>query len=576
MQLMNYEFVRLNKHRQKNKSSKVEQTARRCKKQFLCVLSLAALFTFMFIPASLAFKSGYIYEAIHEAIIRSALKQYGFQEASLKFVIEGADSQDAVSSKKFTDSPTHHFDDCLINQSIAYFKDRFSEAVKNSFNTYKHYGSAEQKMNIKNTLYTFGEGLHTIQDFYSHSNFAEMQSASNKQDQPVDWEALPAGLKTGYFYWNGYSDNESTRSRATSVKKIKEHYAAQGSNLNFHTDSQWKARESNPTFSNCMNYVLDKKYQCLHYELNKDDQNQPEGSVKLPDGRTLHAKARNLAIMETARQWLNFEKDLIEKYPQKSQLIIPALKGYDVPVIEIKPQLPAKAAEGKAIPVDCKVSLKSSRIDKQYDRHNPGKYDLILKASVYKGEAKEAEIEHEINGRSVDSSGGIGFDLPPLKGPGERLVRFKAMFAGDKRLNPLSVNRAISIGNDSLLNSKWIVQVNFGGTMGSRKYAVTVVEDSPTSFKVRVMGQREGDTPAVFNGTRKANRIKLQGWKLIKITKIVGDNGSLMNMNAGRVVDTGQRTKSPFDISATLDASEKRVQGMIIKNKKRFFGSRIK
>ncbi|MBZ0188953.1 MAG: hypothetical protein K8F91_22100, partial [Candidatus Obscuribacterales bacterium] len=101
---------------------------RKTRAYFFAWLAIVALAVSLS-PDCFAFKSGYIYEKIHENIIRQALDSTGIVAKSLQTVINGADSQDDIKSKKFTDSPTHHFDDCLLNESIAYFQDRFSKAV---------------------------------------------------------------------------------------------------------------------------------------------------------------------------------------------------------------------------------------------------------------------------------------------------------------------------------------------------------------------------------------------------------------------------------------------------------------
>lgn len=544
------------------------------KKYLIALLSILLLANF-FSFECFAFKSGYIYEAIHKKMIIKALKPKGFLDKNLNLVVKGADSQDAITSKKFTDSPSHHFDDNLIKESIAYFKDRFSKAVAfSSSKAYQHYGSAEQRSSVRDTLYTFGEGLHTIQDFYSHSNYVEMLAASGNKDVLANWKALPAGIKTGYFYWSSHINNESTRSRATSVKKIKSLYKSKGQTLTFHTNAEWKKRKASKSYKDSTAYVLNPKIQCLHLELNKDDANQTAGAPKLPDGRTMHAKARSLAIRETERQWKEFKKAIKKKHGTRSQLILPALLGYDAPVIKLKVKLPSTVQEGKAIPINCNVNLNYSPIDKPLGLKNPGKYDLIIRATVYKDGKREVRVSKRMKKRSCGSTGGIAFNLPPLNGTGERTVKFKAMFAGDKRFRSAKKTKVITVGDDSLAGSKWVVRAYFKGKLGTRKYSVKVIDDTESAFSVRVMGYRKGDKPSVFKGTRKKNVIKLNGWHYFKETKLVGANGSLDKLSAGKVVETGRILKRRFKINATLNTDQSIVRGAIEKGTK-LSGKRI-
>ncbi len=551
----------------------------------LSPLLMALLLATTFCLESTAFKSGYIYEAIHKKMIQQVLEKAGLPKAHIKHVVDGADSQDDVTSSKFTDSPTHHFDDNLLKESIEYFEKRFAKAVKKSRTCYKDYGSAFQKKAIRDTLYTFGEGLHTVQDFYSHSNYVEMLSARGKKDSLVDWKALPAGIKTGYFYWNGYTDNESTRSWSTCVSKLTAQYKKKGKVLNFHSESEWKERKKDSSFESATKYVLDPKYDCLHYELNKDDVKQLEGGVKLPGGGTLHSRARALAILETKRQWKVFRKMLLKEYKARAQLIIPALKGYDVPLIKFTYTMPDKVEEGKPFAIRCNVGLEQSPVDKQQQRLYTGVYDLKVRASVYKDDKREARKLKELSRRKIGSDNTVVLELPGLTGAGERRIQLKAMFEGDTRYNAVRKTVMLTVGEpeaarsevrkSGLLNSRWQVIADLGGSNGRRTYRVTVVEDNPPAFSVRVLGHRPGDTPAVFKGTRAGTRIKLHGWTKFKEKKVVDANGSLMKLSAGRVVETGRMKTSNFDIEARLSADGGRVEGMLVTSKKRFVGRRL-
>lgn len=69
----------------------------------------------------------------------------------------------------------------------------------------------------------------------------------------------------------------------------------------------------------------------LHLELNKDSRKTLEGKLPAPDGgRSLHDVARQLAELDTARQWKAFETAIGDRYGERAEGIMRALKGSDV------------------------------------------------------------------------------------------------------------------------------------------------------------------------------------------------------------------------------------------------------
>src|SRR5262249_4607385 len=103
--------------------------------------------------------------AIHFGILKEALSPLGISAQSLAAIRKGCDSQDIPFSKNFTSSPPHHCDDNTISEAHSYWSSRLQQAVEDAANA-PNDGKTRDKV-----LFEFGEAMHTVQDFYSHSNY---------------------------------------------------------------------------------------------------------------------------------------------------------------------------------------------------------------------------------------------------------------------------------------------------------------------------------------------------------------------------------------------------------------------
>lgn len=326
------------------------------------------------ITTSFAFKTSFPYDNVHFQIIEAALKPVGFSANAMARIDQGAASQDDLRSPKFwVDS--HHCDNNQIKEGFDYFRDKCEHAVDQARDCYKNDSNASW------ARYQFGEGLHALQDFYSHSNWVEMQHAQGQTPDAFRWDLyspwlrkndpssevspwispLPAGLKTGYFskkemYNAGgmlvrqtgeetYSIHtqqlgeiiEGAYPRSAMIDEIRKEPAYTA--LQFTPESEFKERYTKyrNNFQKQIEYVTahpDRTY--LHLELNKDDDHQFEGSLIAPSGKTLHAEAKELAVVDTQRQWLEVEKLVFAKYGGCAGLIIPGFKGAPIPEIRMK------------------------------------------------------------------------------------------------------------------------------------------------------------------------------------------------------------------------------------------------
>jgi hypothetical protein len=283
-------------------------------------LVLALYFAICFhgsFPASAFMTFKWFGGAIHRGIIQDALAPLGVSQASLRVIAKGADSQDIPLSHKYTSCPQNHCDDDTIQQGHKYWQERIKQAVADAKNADTN-GRKRNKV-----LFEFGEGMHPVQDFYSHSNYLEFLLQNHKALEPVDWDNMPAAIRTGYYYYGGPFVEEALVSRARSVSGLQKKHA----HLNLHAAADFEARKDSNDYAKALEYVL-QPGDLLHKELNKDSARTLEGRIIAPEyGKTLHELARKLATEDTARQWENFKKMIVETYGDRAPEIISALAG---------------------------------------------------------------------------------------------------------------------------------------------------------------------------------------------------------------------------------------------------------
>jgi hypothetical protein len=68
--------------------------------------------------------------------------------------------------------PTVHFDNCTFQKSQAYLAARYAEALAKA-KQYRDQGNTPSGL-LNDCLRSLGQGLHGLQDFYSHSNYLEI------------------------------------------------------------------------------------------------------------------------------------------------------------------------------------------------------------------------------------------------------------------------------------------------------------------------------------------------------------------------------------------------------------------
>jgi len=308
-------------------------------------------------------------EDIHKAISKDALGPLGFKEESLLEINRGTASQDQLTSSKFTSSPQNHCDDNLFLQGRAYYQERF-EAAALFFSDVLTDAKAKDAIRFR-----FGEGLHTLQDFYSHSNYLEGLLAAGKPLVPVAWESLSAppmgpqgrtGIRSGFFHWDGgwhgYYDNEATSGRADSMAKLKA--AHPGEKYHFRTDAQYNIHSARtpPPLAKALDYALIPG-DFMHFEINKDNEKQIQGRIVSPKhGKTLHRLAWELASKDTARQWELLEERVCREEGPKAAWIVPAIKGGEYP--KLGSQVKGSGALSRGKPVRASLRINVSNMDR--------------------------------------------------------------------------------------------------------------------------------------------------------------------------------------------------------------------
>ncbi len=217
--------------------------------------------------------------SVHGAILREALRGT-VSNTNIEFMIAACNSQDLPDSDWLKES-RRHFDDGNFAGALAYI-DREKRRALN------YAGDADTDPdNRARCLRHFALVLHTVQDFYSRSNYVELLLEDPRnQVNPynvalVDWVKVP----------EGYIGSRSGSCLQSGMR-------------------------SGATIANNVSYA----------ELNKDNVDSPEGK-RLAGGVAYFKVARDLALRETVRQWNLFEALIRSRYLRRSEAIIAALKA---------------------------------------------------------------------------------------------------------------------------------------------------------------------------------------------------------------------------------------------------------
>lgn len=469
---------------------------------------------------------------IHYQILHEALSPVGFQEGAINQIDEGARSQDNPASWKFKDE-THHFDGNGIKGAYDYYRDRVKSAVLTAKDCYKNQDDLDK------VRYLMGEGYHALQDFYSHSNWLEMQLYDRVTPVPFRWDLysdfdckmpdgsvgwnitslskLPERLKTGYF-----SDAEAEavasdlivritnpvfgKSAGSELARQQRHLMVEENRkkhpqLRFSTEEayQERSRDEDSYFYRALAYVVDDPAKSLlHWEVNKDDENQIEGRMRAPDGQTLHALARQLATEDTQRMWhVQYERLLWNMYEGCANLVIPAIKGKPLPKISLN--LDLSQSQVRTMPVAGTVSVRVENMESRTAR-----YPLKIKLKLYLERSNEPGVIGEgapIKVLEFKNNSETSLDLKPFnlvigseKGPFN--VKAVASFECDPDFNPVVARARIGGGkiglvrasaqpNPCYVEDEVDLQVEYNYSLASKNplYGAGYIEKNDGTFK---------------------------------------------------------------------------------------------
>lgn len=274
---------------------------------------LLVLLMWLSTGASYAFKTFWAAGGdIHEEITNRALG--GLAEGKYLEMIDAANTQQDIDH---LDNPNAHFDDVSIPGSLAYIHQHWEAGIE----------AAGTGSNFE-AVHRFGRLIHTVQDFYSHSNYIELHLArglSPERIPPADWNRLPAGIKTGYF-----SPMEMSGWRQNCLDDM----SATFSGLHFYGledfDRTYIERQSlsqEEQYRRAVAYVTGQ-HDLLHLEVNKDNAKTYQGRiVHPPSGKNLHQIAYHVALRDTRRTWRRYLAEIESRYPGTGPTTVAILSG---------------------------------------------------------------------------------------------------------------------------------------------------------------------------------------------------------------------------------------------------------
>lgn len=212
---------------------------------------------------------------IHAQITREALRGT-VSDANIDFIVKSCDSQDATGGEGAGEA-RRHFKDATLSGALGYMDRERKKALNYAADADT---DAESRAEA---LRHFGLMLHTAQDFYSHTNYLELQleNPASRQDpyniELVEWSRVP----------DGYVGKASGDSLGSGKSQGEGKAAA---------------------------------------DFNKETAESAEGKKAIA-GTTYFKLAKALAVRETQRQWNMFEALVRGRYMSKSPAIVTALRN---------------------------------------------------------------------------------------------------------------------------------------------------------------------------------------------------------------------------------------------------------
>lgn len=153
---------------------------------------------------------------IHESITKEALNGT-ICDANLQLVVKGSGASDLPGAEGAKD-PRRHFKTGELSKCLA-----LVDREKRKLINYAQNADTDEKSRAR-VLFLFGEVLHTLQDFYSRSNYVELKEEQFKNDMYsmdlADWTELdsPDSKIGSKLKFEGF--DKSTPSQPESKKSV--------------------------------------------------------------------------------------------------------------------------------------------------------------------------------------------------------------------------------------------------------------------------------------------------------------------------------------------------------------------
>lgn len=273
------------------------------------LVAAVAILAFAVAPVG-AFSSFEFYGgAHHEQISTEALHSLGFSQESLYWIHLGNLHNDKFYRSGF-DAGHHHFTDMDFEATAHHLDEGLTKIVELAGRAEQNYQAYQQ------TLTLFGEYLHSVQDFYAHTNWVEQSVARGEAHVPLVPESEgwnPPGVVSPYFLYQVLPPGE--------VKDVSKHERQWG--REFYRSQQLEAMSSRERI------LLSARpaRSFIHWQLAKDDPTYPQSSLKWhSQGPSLFELARDAAIRDSRRQWHLIEARLQARYGQHGARIANLLK----------------------------------------------------------------------------------------------------------------------------------------------------------------------------------------------------------------------------------------------------------
>ncbi len=256
--------------------------------------------------------------AYHERISTEALADLGFSEESLHWIHLGNLHNDKFYRPGF-DAGHHHFTEMDFDATAQHLEESLDRIVERA-------EFVEQDYQVYlSVLVEYGEYLHSVQDFYAHTNWVEQSVVRGDARVPLLPERMrwrPPGVVSPYFLYQVVPPGE--------VKDPSRHEAQWGKP--FYTSRYLEGMEPKERI------LLTSRPQkaLIHWELAKDDPDYPQSKLRWDeDSKTLFELAYEASVRDTRRQWRVLEDRLVAEYGAQGSEIAGILKsGWQAPFPE--------------------------------------------------------------------------------------------------------------------------------------------------------------------------------------------------------------------------------------------------